>query len=107
LKEEGVVWVFEERLQKAVLNQPPKQAVNYLNVPCTSGSRPVSDIHLRTQARRSNLAASGLPWVVRHILQRFATYRTIFSSRSTEVSTNISKMFTELMLTLNFHTEIL
>jgi len=55
--------VFEERLQKALLHQPPKQAVNYLNVPCTSGSRHVSDIHLRAQARRGNLAASGLPWV--------------------------------------------
>jgi hypothetical protein len=56
--------VFEERLQKALLNQPPKQAVNYLNAPCTSGSRLVSDIHLRTQARRGNLAASDLPWVL-------------------------------------------
>ena len=59
----GVVRVFEERLQKALLHQPPKQTVSYLNVPCTSGSRHVSDIHLRTQARRGNLAASCLPWV--------------------------------------------
>lgn len=63
-RRQGVVRVFEERLQKALLNQPPKQAVNYLNVPCTSGSRQVSDVHLRTQARRGNLAASGLPWLL-------------------------------------------